>query len=70
MEIKDNKSGYKFFISKPPSEYDEKSTLFVCALPQSASEEKVRSLFGEKNGSIVDVRLKLDKEKNYAYVQF
>jgi RNA recognition motif-containing protein len=69
-EVKNNVSGYKLNISKPPSGYDENSTLFVCALPQSATEDKIKALFGEHVASITEVRLKLDKAKNYAYVEF
>lgn len=70
QELKDNKSPYQLLISKPPSEYDESSTLFLCALPETADESKLRRLFGEHQKSIVEIRLKLDREKNYAYVEF
>ena len=69
-EIRNNTSGLKLYISKPPSEYDESSTLFVCALPQTATEDKIKDLFGEHRSSVLDVRLKLSRDKNIAYVEF
>jgi RNA recognition motif-containing protein len=57
-------------ISKPPADYDESKTLFVCALPQTATKEKIERLFSASAQHIVDIRLKLDHDKNYAYVEF
>lgn len=58
------------FISKPPSDYDESKTIFVCALPQTATKEKINELFGFHSKNIIEIRLKLDREKNFAYVDF
>ena len=33
FEVENNSSAYKIYVSKPPSDYDENNTLFVCALP-------------------------------------
>jgi len=48
-------------ISKPPSDYDESKTIFICALPQTATKEKISELFGPHNKNIVEILLKLDR---------
>lgn len=68
--MNNNKSDYTLRISKPPADYDESKTLFVCALPQTATKEKIEQLFSPLAGHIIDIRLKLEHDKNYAYVEF
>lgn len=41
-EVSLNDSGYVFKISRPPGEYDESKTLFLCALPSTATEDKLK----------------------------
>lgn len=40
-EVRTNQSGFKLYISRPPADYDETKTLFLCALPQTATAEKI-----------------------------
>jgi RNA recognition motif-containing protein len=68
--VRINTSGYKLNISRPPGDYDESKTLFICALPHTTTSQKIVDLFPSYESNIKDIRLKLEKDKNYAYVEF
>lgn len=44
--------------------------MFLCALPETTTHEKVKKLFERWSKSIVDIRLKVNEKKNIAYVDF
>lgn len=70
IEENENKGKYFIAISKPPAAYSENKTIFLCALPETVTEQKIRQLFGAWENHITDVRLKLSSGKNIAYVDF
>ena len=46
-EVKSNKcpKKYSIAISKPPGAYSEVKTIFLCALPDTVTDEKIKNLF-------------------------
>jgi len=44
-------------MSKPPKQYAEERTIFLCGLPATADEQKVRALLSEYSDQVDEIRL-------------
>lgn len=61
-------------VSKPPKNYDsEERTLFLCGLPGTATDQKVRELLADQAAEgLEEIRVVKNEEgsKGYCYVQY